>query len=83
MQAVMQRELTAPLSSLAAKPSAFDVFVHRLYSPKGVTQYNIVPAVMGVIPTMTMVMMTSLAITRERERPRWRSCWRCRCCRSK
>ena len=32
------------------------------------TQYNIVPGLLGVILTMTMVMMTGLAITRERER---------------
>ena len=42
--------------------------VHRLYNPESITQYNIVPGLMGVILTMTMVMMTGLAITRERER---------------
>src|SRR5258706_480928 len=40
----------------------------RRYNPEGVTQYNIVPGLMGVVLTMTMVMMTSLAMTRERER---------------
>jgi ABC-2 type transport system permease protein len=44
------------------------VQVHRLYNPEGITQYNIVPGLMGVILTMTTVMMTGLAITRERER---------------
>jgi len=44
------------------------VRVHRLYNPEGITQYNIVPGLLGVILTMTMVMMTGLAITRERER---------------
>ncbi len=42
--------------------------MHKLYNPEGITQYNIVPGLMGVILTMTMVMMTGLAITRERER---------------
>jgi ABC-2 type transport system permease protein len=42
--------------------------VQRLYNPEGITQYNIVPGLMGVILTMTMVMMTGLAMTRERER---------------
>ena len=42
--------------------------VHQLYNPEGITQYNIVPGLMGVILTMTMVMMTGLAMTRERER---------------
>ena len=42
--------------------------MHRRYNPEGITQYNIVPGLMGVILTMTMVMMTALAVTRERER---------------
>ena len=37
-------------------------------TPKGITAYNIVPGLIGVILTMTMVMMTALAMTRERER---------------
>ena len=41
---------------------------HALYNPEAVQQYNIVPGLMGVILTLTMVMITSLAITRERER---------------
>jgi ABC-2 type transport system permease protein len=44
------------------------VRVHARYNPEAITQYNIVPGLMGVILTMTMVMMTGLAITRERER---------------
>jgi ABC-2 type transport system permease protein len=42
--------------------------VHRRYNPENVTQYNIVPGLIGTILTMTMVMMTALAMTRERER---------------
>ena len=38
------------------------------YNPEAITQYNIVPGLMGVILTMTMVLITGLAITRERER---------------
>jgi ABC-2 type transport system permease protein len=45
-----------------------DLRVHRRYNPEGLTAYNIVPGLMGVILTMTMVMMTGLAMTRERER---------------
>ena len=65
---VARKDLTGPLAYLANKPPAFDVAVHRLYNPESLTQYNIVPGLMGVILTMTMVMMTGLAITRERER---------------
>jgi ABC-2 type transport system permease protein len=42
--------------------------VHPRYNPEAITQYNIVPGLMGVILTMTMVLMTGLAITRETER---------------
>lgn len=47
---------------------AFDVILHRNYNPEIITQYNVVPGLMGVILTMTMIMMTGLAIARERER---------------
>jgi ABC-2 type transport system permease protein len=67
-QTVLQRDLTGPLASLASTPGAFEVRIHPRYNPENVTQYNIVPGLMGVILTMTMVMMTGLAITRERER---------------
>jgi ABC-2 type transport system permease protein len=67
-QATLARDLTGPLAPLAGQPSAFEVRIHPLYNPEAVTQYNIVPGLMGVILTMTMVMMTGLAITRERER---------------
>ena len=67
-QSVIEKELTGPLVPLAGVPAPFDVEVHRLYNPEGITHYNVVPGLMGVILTMTMVMMTGLAITRERER---------------
>ncbi len=67
-QSALAHDLTGPLAPLAAQPGAFEVRIHPLYNPEAVTQYNIVPGLMGVILTMTMVMMTGLAITRERER---------------
>jgi len=67
-QSALVHDLTGPLAPLAAQPGAFEVRIHALYNPEAVTQYNIVPGLMGVILTMTMVMMTGLAITRERER---------------
>ena len=45
-----------------------DVVVHRRYNPDGISQYNIVPGLLGVILQMTLVMMTSIALTRETER---------------
>lgn len=63
-----RRDLVGPHARLRQGPPPFDIRVHRLYNPESITQYNIVPGLMGVILTMTMVMMTGLAITRERER---------------
>lgn len=60
------REAVAPHVG-AARPSV-ETIVHRRYNPAGRTELNIVPGLLGVILTMTMVMMTAMAITKERER---------------
>lgn len=65
---VLQKDLRGPLAVLNSAAPPFEVRVQRLYNPEGITQYNIVPGLMGVILTMTMVLMTGLAMTRERER---------------
>jgi ABC-2 type transport system permease protein len=64
----LDHDLTGPLAARRAGAPAFEIRVHRRYNPEGITQYNIVPGLMGVVLTMTMVMMTSIAMTRERER---------------
>lgn len=67
-QSALNRDLKGVLQNLAAEPPPVDLRVHRRYNPEGVTAYNIVPGLLGVILTMTMVLMTGLAMTRERER---------------
>jgi len=62
------RELSGPLAALRAPEAPFELRVQRRYNPEGLTSYNVIPGLIGVILTMTMVMMTSLAMTRERER---------------
>jgi ABC-2 type transport system permease protein len=64
----IDRELVGPLATLRSHDSPVDLRVQRRYNPEGATRYNIVPGLMGVILTMTMIMMTALAMTRERER---------------
>ena len=64
----LAHDLRGPLARLAPRPSPVELRVHRRYNPEGLTQYNIVPGLLGVILTMTMVLMTGLAMTRERER---------------
>ena len=65
--AVAGRELTGSFAPLRGQTPAFSVITHRLYNPEGLTRYNIVPGLIGVILTLTTVMMTGLAVTRERE----------------
>jgi ABC-2 type transport system permease protein len=67
-QSVATKDLVGPLANLAGGQAPFEVRVHSLYNPEGLTQYFIVPGLMGVILSMTLVLMTGLAITRERER---------------
>ncbi len=65
---VFDRDLQGPLVALRGRPGPVDLQVHAHYNPENITQYNIVPGLMGVVLTMTMVVITALAITRERER---------------
>lgn len=52
----------------AGDAAPFEVVIHRKYNPEGITAYNVVPGLLGIVLTLTLVMMTSLAVTRERER---------------
>lgn len=67
-QTALARDLRGPLVSLNPKQASFELRVQRRYNPEGLSRYNIVPGLVGTILTMTMVMLTSLAMTRERER---------------
>ena len=64
----LDHDLKGPLASLKNAPPPFDLQIQRRYNEEGITQFNIVPGLMGVVLTMTMVMMTGLAMTREQER---------------
>lgn len=65
---VFSRELNGPLSLLESTQPSFELRIHPEYNPLAITQYHIVPGLLGVVLTLTMVIITSLAITRERER---------------
>ncbi|MCC6520347.1 MAG: ABC transporter permease, partial [Tabrizicola sp.] len=62
------RETGGEAEAQARAAAQLSVVVHRRYNPEGITQYNIVPGLLGVILQMTMVMMTAMALTREIER---------------
>ena len=62
------REQGTQAEAAESARSQLEVVVHRRYNPEGISQYNIVPGLLGVILQMTLVMMTSIALTRETER---------------
>jgi len=64
----LRRELRGPDDAIKATPAPFELRLQRRYNPEGITQYNIVPGLLGVVLTMTMMMFTALAVTREIER---------------
>ncbi len=64
----LAHDLIGPLKYLNQSAAPFEVRIHKRYNPEGLSRYNIVPGLIGTILTMTMVMLTSLAMTRERER---------------
>lgn len=63
---IFDRDLDGPLARLRGKSGPVDFQIHAHYNPENITQYNVVPGLMGVVLTMTMVVITALAITRER-----------------
>ena len=64
----LRRDLSGSLSSISGTPLAVEVVLHKRYNPAGITQYNIIPGLLGIIIAMTMTMITAVAITREKER---------------
>ncbi|HWW00056.1 MAG TPA: ABC transporter permease [Candidatus Acidoferrum sp.] len=68
LNSALVNDLKGPLAFLAGTPGPIDLRIHALYNPEAVTQYNIVPGLLGVILTLTMILITGLAITRETER---------------
>lgn len=61
-----QYDLPDPLQE-QEKSDDFDLIIHRMFNPEGITQYNTIPGIIGSILSTTMILMTALAITRERE----------------
>lgn len=64
----LKEELKGPLLPLMVQPPPYQPIIHAMYNPLAITSYNIVPGLLGVVLTMTMVVVTALIITRENER---------------
>ncbi|WP_282008973.1 ABC transporter permease [Brevundimonas aveniformis] len=67
-QQALSRDLSRIAPDRAATHAPFEVVIHRRYNPEGQTAYNIVPGLLAIILSMTLVMMTALGMARERER---------------
>ncbi len=68
VRSALEPDLKGPLAHLAQTDLPVDIRIHAQYNPEAISQYNIVPGLMGVILTLTLVIITGLAITRESER---------------
>ena len=64
----LMHDLKGPLARPQAAAQPFEVVIQRRYNPEGITAYNIVPGLLAIILSMTLVMMTALGVTREAER---------------
>ncbi|QHM73068.1 ABC transporter permease [Mixta intestinalis] len=63
---MFQQDLPPSMRS-ELKEDDFELVIHRMFNPEGITQYNTIPGIIGSILSTTLVLMTALAITRERE----------------
>ena len=64
----LRHDLKGATAPGKAANAPFEVVVQRRYNPEGITSYNIVPGLLGIVLSMTLVMMTALGVTRESER---------------
>lgn len=64
----LNHDLKGGMAARAPQKAPFEVVVHRRYNPESITAYNIVPGLLGIILSITLVMMTALSMTRETER---------------
>jgi len=67
LAAALNRELPPKLQSEPAKPP-FRFVVHARYNPEQLTVLNIVPGLVCIVLTFSTLIITTLSITRERER---------------
>jgi ABC-2 type transport system permease protein len=63
----LNEDLKGSLYLLKPELPPYRPLVHAKYNPLAITAYNIVPGLLGVVLTMTMVIVTALVITRENE----------------
>jgi ABC-2 type transport system permease protein len=64
----LRHDLAGAVARPASPTQPFEVVIHRRYNPENIAAYNIVPGLLGIVLTLTLVMMTAIGVTRELER---------------
>ncbi|WP_012624966.1 ABC transporter permease [Desulfovibrio falkowii] len=64
----IDEDLRGPLAGLKQGSAPYELLVHRRYNEENESAFSVVPGILGVVLSSTMIMMTSIAMTRERER---------------
>ncbi len=67
-RSALRHDLVGAAARPANPEQPFEVVVHRRYNPENIASYNIVPGLVGIVLTLTLVMMTAIGVTRELER---------------
>lgn len=67
VDSALAHDLIGPLAARAPGLSPTEVVLHRSYNPEGITAHNLVPGLLAIVLSMTMVMLTALSVTREVE----------------
>jgi ABC-2 type transport system permease protein len=67
IEQALARDLVGALRERSGHADAVELVLHRRYNPEGKSRLNIVPGLLAVILSVSMVLMTALAVTRERE----------------
>ena len=65
---VLDEELKGSLAKIKTSLPPYRPEIHSLYNPLAITAFNIVPGLLGVVLTMTLVVITALVLIRETER---------------
>jgi ABC-2 type transport system permease protein len=67
-RSALMHDLDGPLARRAVAAEPFEIVIQRRYNPEGLTAYNIVPGLLAIVLSMTLVMTTAMGVTREFER---------------
>ncbi len=67
-QTALERDLKNAPQDLQFHAPPYEISVHTRYNPEGLTSYNIIPGLIAMLLNMTLISMTAVAMTRERER---------------